>query len=124
MIGTKKKLDIFQPFNQLPKISLSLIQETAKIRWFKTSEIYYILNNVNVLISHGWGISLNTELHTPPSTFLFTKDGSIYLFQNQKTKREWKKDGHDWVKRKDSIHVREDVERLRYCGQPVLNKTL
>ncbi len=45
----------------------------------------------------------------------------MFLFVHTKGRREWKKDGHSWIKRKDTVHVREDAEKLRYCGQPVLN---
>ncbi len=67
---TAPKLMNSQLIPKQPPVSsvcLPAIYETAKTRWFKTAEIYYILTNVMTLASAGLPLSPNSELHTPPS---------------------------------------------------------
>ncbi|KAK1270445.1 Calmodulin-binding transcription activator 4 [Acorus gramineus] len=88
-----------------PKID-ALLQE-AKNRWLKPVEILYILKN-----HEKDQITEETPLR-PPS-------GSIFLF-NKRVLRFFRKDGHNWRKKRDGRTVGEAHERLKVENVDALN---
>ncbi|CAJ1851093.1 unnamed protein product [Sphenostylis stenocarpa] len=77
-----------------------LFQE-AKKRWLKPVEVLYILRNHD-----------RCELtHQPPHQ---PTGGSLLLF-NRRVTRFFRKDGHNWRKKKDGRTVGEAHERLKVC---------
>ncbi|XP_062006848.1 calmodulin-binding transcription activator 3-like [Rosa rugosa] len=79
----------------------------AKHRWLRPKEIFEILQN-----NEKYHIS--SELaNTPPG-------GSLFLF-NKKRLRNFRKDGHNWRKRKDGKTVTEGNEKLKVGNVNVLH---
>lgn len=75
-----------------------LVQE-AQIRWLKPVEILFILKNYN-------NFKLSSD---PPSK---PQSGSLFLY-DRKILRFFRKDGHNWRKKKDGKTIREAHERLK-----------
>ncbi|XP_027915464.1 calmodulin-binding transcription activator 4-like isoform X1 [Vigna unguiculata] len=83
-----------------------LFQE-AKKRWLKPVEVLYILRNHDMC-----------ELtHQPPHQ---PAGGSLYLF-NRRVTRYFRKDGHNWRKKRDGRTVGEAHERLKVGNEEILN---
>ncbi|XP_047159406.1 calmodulin-binding transcription activator 4-like isoform X1 [Vigna umbellata] len=81
--------------------------EEAKKRWLKPVEVLYILRNHDMC-----------ELtHQPPHQ---PAGGSLYLF-NRRVTRYFRKDGHNWRKKKDGRTVGEAHERLKVGNEEILN---
>ncbi|TKY47780.1 Calmodulin-binding transcription activator 4 [Spatholobus suberectus] len=83
-----------------------LFQE-AKKRWLKPVEVLYILRN------HDKCEFTHKPLHQPAG-------GSLYLF-NKRVLRFFRKDGHNWRKKKDGRTVGEAHERLKVGNVEILN---
>ncbi|XP_020525450.1 calmodulin-binding transcription activator 4 [Amborella trichopoda] len=83
-----------------------LIKEACS-RWLKPAEVHFILqNNDHYEITE-------KLLDKPPS-------GSLYLF-NKRTQRFFRKDGHNWRKKRDGKTVGEAHERLKVGNVDALN---
>ncbi|XP_076953412.1 uncharacterized protein LOC143627499 [Bidens hawaiensis] len=83
-----------------------LIQE-AQIRWLRPGEVFFILQNYEET-------QLCHELpQKPPS-------GSLFLF-NKRVLRYFRKDGHNWRRKKDGRTVVEAHERLKVGNAEALN---
>eukprot|EP00897_Mesotaenium_endlicherianum_P008394 jgi/Mesen1/7583/ME000392S06841 len=81
----------------------------ARSRWLKPTEVYDILWNFVQ-----YDFNLNQEApQRPPS-------GSLYLF-DRKSVRYFRKDGHNWRKKKDGRTVREAHERLKAGSVDILH---
>ncbi|RZB73375.1 Calmodulin-binding transcription activator 4 [Glycine soja] len=78
-----------------------LFQE-AKRRWLKPVEALYILRNHDQC----------KFTHQPPHQ---PAGGSLFLF-NRRIMRSFRKDGHNWRKKKDGKTVGEAHERLKVSG--------
>eukprot|EP00586_Coscinodiscus_wailesii_P000956 CAMPEP_0172480192 /NCGR_PEP_ID=MMETSP1066-20121228/5226_1 /TAXON_ID=671091 /ORGANISM="Coscinodiscus wailesii, Strain CCMP2513" /LENGTH=350 /DNA_ID=CAMNT_0013241313 /DNA_START=79 /DNA_END=1128 /DNA_ORIENTATION=+ len=87
------------------RVSLSDVFTIARERWFKVSELEYLVNPKTTPLP----ISTST-LPGPP------KSGTILLF-DRTIIRNYKTDGHRWVKRRNSTKVREDHVKLRTNGR-------
>ncbi|CAI8598063.1 unnamed protein product [Vicia faba] len=83
-----------------------LFQE-AKKRWLKPIEVFYILQN------HDACKFTEVPVNQP-------RDGSVHLF-NKRVMRFFRKDGHNWRKKKDGRTVAEGHERLKVGNVEALN---
>ncbi|OVA09563.1 IQ motif [Macleaya cordata] len=83
-----------------------LVQEARK-RWLKPAEVLFILQN------HENHQLTEAAPQKPPS-------GSLFLF-NKRVLRFFRKDGHDWRKKKDGRTVGEAHERLKVGNVEALN---
>ncbi|KAG5041167.1 hypothetical protein JHK85_013643 [Glycine max] len=79
----------------------------AQHRWLRPAEICAILSN------HKKFLIASEPAHMPPS-------GSLFLF-DRKVLRYFRKDGHNWRKKKDGKTVREAHERLKAGSVDVLH---
>eukprot|EP00586_Coscinodiscus_wailesii_P016266 CAMPEP_0172519090 /NCGR_PEP_ID=MMETSP1066-20121228/291209_1 /TAXON_ID=671091 /ORGANISM="Coscinodiscus wailesii, Strain CCMP2513" /LENGTH=346 /DNA_ID=CAMNT_0013301607 /DNA_START=84 /DNA_END=1121 /DNA_ORIENTATION=+ len=87
------------------EVSLSDVISIAQKRWFKVSEMEYLLNPKTTPLQ----ISTHT-LRGPP------KSGTVLLF-NRSVTRNYKIDGHRWVKKRNMMEVREDHVKLLSQGR-------
>ncbi|KAJ1398660.1 P-loop containing nucleoside triphosphate hydrolase, partial [Sesbania bispinosa] len=94
----------YVPSNQL---DIEQIFLEAQHRWLRPAEICEILGNYKK-----FRISPEPE-HMPPS-------GSLFLF-DRKVLRYFRRDGHNWRKKKDGKTVREAHERLKAGSVDVLH---
>ncbi|XP_020108289.1 calmodulin-binding transcription activator 1-like isoform X3 [Ananas comosus] len=95
-MAEEKGLLIAEEEEDIPQI----LQE-AKTRWLRPSEICEILRNYK-------RFKLNADPPYKPA------GGSLFLF-DRKALRYFRKDGHNWRKKKDGKTVREAHEKLK-CG--------
>ncbi|KZV40621.1 calmodulin-binding transcription activator 6, partial [Dorcoceras hygrometricum] len=79
------------------------MMEEAKGRWLRPNEIYAILCN------HG-----HFTVHVKPVNL--PKSGTVVLF-DRKMLRNFRKDGHNWKKKKDGKTVKEAHEHLKVGNQ-------
>ncbi|KAG5521817.1 hypothetical protein RHGRI_034144 [Rhododendron griersonianum] len=87
-----------------------LVRE-AQIRWLKPAEVLFILHNYKEdQLTH-------RPLQKPASRLL---GGSLFLF-NKRVLRFFRKDGHNWRKKKDGSSVGEAHERLKVGNIEALN---
>ncbi|KAF5452276.1 hypothetical protein F2P56_027296 [Juglans regia] len=86
-------------FHTLHDLDVQNTIEEARIRWLRPNEIHAILCNYKYF-------SINAKpLNLPPS-------GTILLF-DRKVLRNFRKDGHNWKKKKDGKTVKEAHEHLK-----------
>lgn len=83
------------------------LRKEAQMRWLKPAEILYILQN------HESYPITEQAVQKPPS-------GSLFLF-NKRVLRYFRKDGHNWRKKKDGRNVGEAHERLKVGNVDALN---
>ncbi|XP_057826894.2 calmodulin-binding transcription activator 4 isoform X2 [Cryptomeria japonica] len=83
----------------IPEFDFSELLREAQARWLRPVEVLYILQNYQKF-------KLSTD---PPNK---PQSGSLFLF-DRKTLRFFRKDGHNWRKKKDGKTVREAHERLK-----------
>mmetsp|Transcript_1928 Transcript_1928/g.6885 ORF Transcript_1928/g.6885 Transcript_1928/m.6885 type:complete len:237 (-) Transcript_1928:174-884(-) len=103
--------------SQLPVDSLSgqeadkvrNILSTAQQRWLKTTDVIDIIERYE-----DYGFRLSSKPPNKPA------GGSLFLF-DRKAVRYFRKDGHEWQKKKDGKTVRETHEKLKVGNQDVLN---
>ncbi|KAL5217929.1 hypothetical protein ABZP36_018613 [Zizania latifolia] len=95
----------FMPPNQPPDISQMLLE--AQKRWLRPTEICEILSNYR-------SFSISPE---PPN---MPKSGSLFLF-DRKILRYFRRDGHNWRKKKDGKTVKEAHEKLKAGSVDVLH---
>ncbi|KAL2343063.1 hypothetical protein Fmac_004348 [Flemingia macrophylla] len=88
-------------------VDIEQIQLEAQHRWLRPAEICEILSN------HKKFRIAPEPAHMPPS-------GSLFLF-DRKVLRYFRKDGHNWRKKKDGKTVREAHERLKAGSVDVLH---
>lgn len=81
------------------EFDFSELLREAQARWLRPVEVLYILQNYQKF-------KLSTD---PPNK---PQSGSLFLF-DRKTLRFFRKDGHNWRKKKDGKTVREAHERLK-----------
>ncbi|KAL5230741.1 hypothetical protein ABZP36_029517 [Zizania latifolia] len=94
-------------FAVAPQLDIGQILKEAKQRWLRPAEICEILkNHRNFLISP-------EPPNNPPS-------GSLFLF-DRKVLRYFRRDGHNWRKKKDGKTVKEAHERLKSGSIDVLH---
>ncbi|MED6174583.1 hypothetical protein PIB30_070406 [Stylosanthes scabra] len=79
----------------------------AQHRWLRPAEICEILSNYKMF-------------HIAPEPALMPPSGSLFLF-DRKVLRYFRKDGHNWRKKKDGKTVREAHERLKAGSVDVLH---
>lgn len=91
--------------NQPPDISQMVLE--ARKRWLRPTEICEILSNYR-------SFSLSPEPPNRPGS------GSLFLF-DRKTLRYFRKDGHNWRKKKDGKTVKEAHEKLKAGSIDVLH---
>ncbi|KAJ1382076.1 IPT domain, partial [Sesbania bispinosa] len=83
------------------------LYQEAKKRWLKPVEVLYILrNHEKIEFTH-------VPPHQPPG-------GSLFLF-NRRVLRFFRKDGHNWRKKRDGRTVGEAHERLKVGNVEILN---
>ncbi|CAN6900797.1 unnamed protein product [Brassica oleracea] len=82
------------------------ILSEARNRWLRPPEIYEILQNYQ-------RFQISTEPPTTPAS------GSVFLF-DRKVLRYFRKDGHNWRKKRDGKTVKEAHERLKAGSVDVL----
>ncbi|XP_072982150.1 calmodulin-binding transcription activator 3-like isoform X1 [Typha latifolia] len=85
----------------IPQLDIALILHEAKERWLRPMEICKILHNYQ-------RFNLTPDPPYKPS------GGSLFLF-DRKTLRYFRKDGHNWRKKRDGKTVQEAHEKLK-CG--------
>ncbi|KAK7412157.1 hypothetical protein VNO78_03606 [Psophocarpus tetragonolobus] len=93
--GLRRPLDIQQ------------LQFEAQHRWLRPAEICEILRNYRLF-------HITSEPHNRPPS------GSLFLF-DRKVLRYFRKDGHNWRKKKDGKTVREAHEKLKVGSVDVLH---
>nr|POE57433.1 calmodulin-binding transcription activator 5 [Quercus suber] len=86
-------------FHTLQDLDLGNIREEASTRWLRPNEIHAILCNYK-------NFSINVKPVNLP------KSGTIVLF-DRKMLRNFRKDGHNWKKKKDGKTVKEAHEHLK-----------
>jgi hypothetical protein len=91
-----------QPGNYQPKHIMAAV---AMGRWLNVSEIESLLDHANDILS----VSTSPPA-LPPSS------GTILLF-NRSVTRNYKDDGHQWIRKRNSNKVREDHVKLRVGGK-------
>ncbi|KAF3572326.1 hypothetical protein F2Q69_00062866 [Brassica cretica] len=94
----------FSPNNEL---DVGQILSEARNRWLRPPEIFEILQNYQ-------RFQISTE---PPAT---PASGSVFLF-DRKVLRYFRKDGHNWRKKRDGKTVKEAHERLKAGSVDVLH---
>lgn len=86
-------------FHTMEDLDLGSITKEARSRWLRPNEIHAILCNYSYF-------SINVKpVNFPPS-------GTITLFDRKKL-RNFRKDGHNWKKKKDGKTVKEAHEHLK-----------
>ncbi|KAK4743251.1 hypothetical protein SAY87_001252 [Trapa incisa] len=90
-----------------PQLDIQQLQVEAQHRWLRPAEICEILRNY-----HKFQISSEPP-NRPPS-------GSLFLF-DRKALRYFRKDGHNWRKKKDGKTVKEAHEKLKVGSVDVLH---
>lgn len=98
-----------RPGSQAPDIDIRQIISEAQTRWLRPLEVCEILQNFAK-----YGFKLNPVPPVGPIS------GSMFLF-DRKTLRYFRKDGHNWRKKKDGKTVREAHERLKIGSVDVLH---
>lgn len=94
-------------YGATPQLDIGQILMEAQKRWLRPAEICEILENHTKFY-------INPEPpHKPPS-------GSLFLF-DRKILRYFRKDGHNWRKKKDGKTVKEAHERLKAGSVDVLH---
>ncbi|KAM7269197.1 hypothetical protein ACFE04_024694 [Oxalis oulophora] len=86
---------------------ISKLFEAAQSRWLKPGEVYFILQN------HDKFQLTEEPPHLPNS-------GSLFLF-NKRVLRFFRRDGHNWRKKRDGRTVGEAHERLKVGNVEALN---
>ncbi|XP_004295103.1 PREDICTED: calmodulin-binding transcription activator 5 [Fragaria vesca subsp. vesca] len=86
-------------FHTMQDLDVDTIMEEAKGRWLRPNEIHALLYNYKYFTIHVKPVNL------PPS-------GTIVLF-DRKMLRNFRKDGHNWKKKKDGKTVKEAHEHLK-----------
>ncbi|XP_059290371.1 calmodulin-binding transcription activator 5-like [Lycium ferocissimum] len=86
-------------FHTLQDLDIPSIMEEAKMRWFRPNEIHAILCNYKYFNIFVKPVNLPTS-------------GTIVLF-DRKMLRNFRKDGHNWKKKKDGKTVKEAHEHLK-----------
>lgn len=81
----------------------------AQTRWLKPAEVLFILQNYDKY-------ELTQEPPQKPNS------GSLFLF-NKRVLRFFRKDGHNWRKKKDGRAVGEAHERLKVCEKNIYTIT-
>ncbi|BBN16056.1 calmodulin-binding transcription activator [Marchantia polymorpha subsp. ruderalis] len=92
-----------------PEVDVRQIIHEAQTRWLRPVEVCEILRNYRI---HNF--KLNPVPPTQPQS------GSLFLF-DRKALRYFRKDGHNWRKKKDGKTVREAHERLKAGSVDVLH---
>lgn len=95
--------------SQQPDVDVRQIIAEAQLRWLRPVEVCEILKNYLK-----YGFKLNPVPPVRPGS------GSMFLF-DRKTLRYFRKDGHNWRKKKDGKTVREAHERLKTGSVDVLH---
>ncbi|XP_027192076.1 calmodulin-binding transcription activator 2-like isoform X2 [Cicer arietinum] len=90
-----------------PRLDIQQLQFEAQHRWLRPAEICEILKNYQMF-------QITPE---PPSR---PPSGSLFLF-DRKVLRYFRKDGHNWRKKKDGKTVREAHEKLKVGSVDVLH---
>ncbi|XP_023514063.1 calmodulin-binding transcription activator 5 isoform X2 [Cucurbita pepo subsp. pepo] len=86
-------------FHTLQELDVTNIREEASGRWLRPNEIHAILCNYKYFVIHVKPVNLPTS-------------GTIVLF-NRKMLRNFRKDGHNWKKKKDGKTIKEAHEHLK-----------
>ncbi|CAL5415385.1 unnamed protein product [Camellia sinensis] len=86
-------------FHTMEDLDVGNIMEEAKARWLRPNEIHAILCNYKYF-----------SVYVKPVTL--PKSGTIVLF-DRKMLRNFRKDGHNWKKKKDGKTVKEAHEHLK-----------
>ncbi|XP_039067145.1 calmodulin-binding transcription activator 5-like isoform X1 [Hibiscus syriacus] len=86
-------------FHTLEDLDVQTMFEEAKSRWLRPNEIHAILSNHKYFTIHVKPVNL-------------PKSGTIVLF-DRKMLRNFRKDGHNWKKKKDGKTVKEAHEHLK-----------
>ncbi|CAK9328942.1 unnamed protein product [Citrullus colocynthis] len=86
-------------FHTLLDLDVKNIREEARSRWLRPNEIHAILCNYKYFTIHVKPVNL-------------PKSGTIVLF-DRKMLRNFRKDGHNWKKKKDGKTVKEAHEHLK-----------
>ncbi|XP_027920404.1 calmodulin-binding transcription activator 2-like [Vigna unguiculata] len=90
-----------------PRLDLQQLQLEAQNRWLRPAEICEILCNYRMF-------QITSEPPTRPPS------GSLFLF-DRKVLRYFRKDGHNWRKKKDGKTVKEAHEKLKVGSVDVLH---
>ncbi|KAL6513145.1 hypothetical protein OROGR_020631 [Orobanche gracilis] len=99
-----------ESLNLDPGPDIKQILSEAKHRWLRPPEIYEILRNYEKF-------HIFPEAPNKPQIYLC---GSVFLF-NRKMLRYFRKDGHNWRKRKDGKTIKEAHEKLKVGSVDMLN---
>ncbi|KAL9300280.1 Calmodulin-binding transcription activator 3 [Arabidopsis thaliana] len=94
-------------FSPVHELDVGQILSEARHRWLRPPEICEILQNYQ-------RFQISTEPPTTPSS------GSVFMF-DRKVLRYFRKDGHNWRKKKDGKTVKEAHERLKAGSVDVLH---
>ncbi|XP_021822504.1 calmodulin-binding transcription activator 5 isoform X1 [Prunus avium] len=86
-------------FHTMQDLDVGTIMEEAKSRWLRPNEIHAILYNYKYFTIYVKPVNL-------------PKSGTIVLF-DRKMLRNFRKDGHNWKKKKDGKTVKEAHEHLK-----------
>merc|ERR1711998_435750 len=84
------------------------LRTEARARWLTNVEVYTLLRHC-----HDFGFKTSLVVPECPAS------GTVMLYNKLCVKR-FRQDGHNWVKRKNGISVKESHEKLRINGEYVL----
>ncbi|KAL9679755.1 hypothetical protein QQ045_017621 [Rhodiola kirilowii] len=90
-----------------PEFDINYLVREAQFRWLKPAEVHFIIQNCE---DHHL---LSESAKKPPS-------GSLFLY-NKRVLRNFRKDGHNWRKKRDGRTVGEAHERLKVGNVETLN---
>ncbi|XP_019174566.1 PREDICTED: calmodulin-binding transcription activator 5 isoform X2 [Ipomoea nil] len=86
-------------FHTLEDLDVKTVMDEAKTRWLRPNEIHAFLCNYKYFTVHVRPVNL-------------PKGGTVILFDRKKL-RNFRKDGHNWKKKKDGKTVKEAHEHLK-----------
>ncbi|XP_072956949.1 calmodulin-binding transcription activator CBT [Typha angustifolia] len=94
-------------FHTAADLAIEKLKTDAKTRWFRPNEVHAILSNHELLRVEP------QPVQKPPS-------GTVLLF-DRKVLRNFRKDGHDWKKKKDGKTVQEAHEKLKVGNEETIH---
>ncbi|XRB24777.1 calmodulin-binding transcription activator [Pseudoscourfieldia marina] len=91
------------------EVNVSVLFEQTQQRWLKNQEVYEVLLNCRKLCLP----TTSDQLERP--------NGGTFFLVNRKEQRNFRRDGHNWQKKKDGKSLKETHEQLKVLNKDCLN---
>jgi len=91
------------------EVNVSVLFEQTQQRWLKNQEVYEVLLNCRKLC-----LPITSDRLERPN-------GGTFFLVNRKEQRNFRRDGHNWQKKKDGKTVKETHEKLKVLNKDCLN---